>query len=79
MVEGDEIEADVTGSSAALHHQGASAKPTGNPKPPNSRRRLFRMIIPKYAAFNVYSYAAKRTTALGPLCEQDARLGRGSD
>jgi len=33
-----------------------------------SRRRLFRMIIPKYAAFNVYSYAAKRTTALGPLC-----------
>ena len=32
------------------------------------KRRVFRMIIPKYPAFNVYSHIAKKTTALGPLC-----------
>ena len=32
------------------------------------RRRLFRMIIPKYPAFNIYSHVAKKTTALGPIC-----------
>ncbi len=33
-----------------------------------SRRRIFRMVIPKYPAFNVYSHIAKKTTALGPIC-----------
>jgi len=33
-----------------------------------SERRLFRMVIPKYPAFNVYSHIAKKTTALGPIC-----------
>jgi len=33
-----------------------------------TRRRLFRMVIPRYPAFNVYSHIAKKTTALGPLC-----------
>ena len=32
------------------------------------KRRVFRMVVPKYPPFNIYSYAAKRTTALGPLC-----------
>ncbi len=32
------------------------------------RRRLFRMIIPKYPAFNIYSHIARKTTALGPVC-----------
>jgi len=32
------------------------------------KRRVFRMVIPRYPAFNVYSHVAKRTTALGPLC-----------
>lgn len=31
-------------------------------------RRRFRMIIPGYPAFNIYSRIAKQTTALGPLC-----------
>lgn len=33
-----------------------------------ARRRVFRMVIPKYPAFNIYSRIARRTTALGPLC-----------
>jgi len=33
-----------------------------------SARRLFRMVIPKYPAFNIYSHIARKTTALGPLC-----------
>jgi radical SAM superfamily enzyme YgiQ (UPF0313 family) len=33
-----------------------------------SKRRLFRMIIPKYPAFNIYSRIARKTTALGPVC-----------
>ena len=33
----------------------------------NLRRLRFRMIIPAYPAFNIYSRVAKRTTALGPL------------
>ncbi|MBN1257582.1 MAG: radical SAM protein [Planctomycetes bacterium] len=33
-----------------------------------AQRKRFRMIIPKYPAFNVYSHIAKKTTALGPLC-----------
>lgn len=31
-------------------------------------RRLFRVVIPKYPSFNVYSHIARKTTALGPLC-----------
>ena len=34
----------------------------------NSKRMRFRMIVPKYPAFNVYSNAARKTTALGPIC-----------
>ena len=33
-----------------------------------AKRRVFRMVIPKYPAFNVYSHIAKKTTALGPVC-----------
>ncbi|MBI4706747.1 MAG: B12-binding domain-containing radical SAM protein [Candidatus Omnitrophica bacterium] len=34
-----------------------------------SRKRCrFRMIIPAYPAFNIYSHVAKNTTALGPVC-----------
>lgn len=33
----------------------------------NLRRLRFRMIIPAYPAFNIYSRVAKMTTALGPL------------
>ena len=33
-----------------------------------TRRRVFRMVIPKYPSFNIYSRIARRTTALGPLC-----------
>ena len=33
-----------------------------------AKRRVFRMVVPKYPAFNVYSHIAKKTTALGPLC-----------
>ncbi len=33
-----------------------------------TKRRIFRMVIPRYPAFNVYSHIAKKTTALGPLC-----------
>lgn len=32
------------------------------------KRCRFRMIIPAYPAFNVYSRVAKNTTALGPIC-----------
>lgn len=31
-------------------------------------RRRFRMIIPAFPAFNIYSRIARTTTALGPLC-----------
>ena len=31
-------------------------------------RKRFRMIIPTYPAFNIYSRVAHRTTALGPVC-----------
>lgn len=30
-------------------------------------RRVFRMVIPKYPAFNIYSRIARHTSALGPL------------
>jgi len=33
-----------------------------------AKRRVFRMVIPKYPAFNIYSHIARLTTALGPLC-----------
>jgi radical SAM superfamily enzyme YgiQ (UPF0313 family) len=32
-----------------------------------TRRRIFRMIIPRYPMFNVFSTVADRTTALGPV------------
>jgi radical SAM superfamily enzyme YgiQ (UPF0313 family) len=34
----------------------------------NASRRLFRMVIPRYPTFNVFSTIAHKTTALGPLC-----------
>ncbi len=34
----------------------------------NEQRLRFRMIIPAYPAFNIYSRIARRTTALGPVC-----------
>jgi len=33
-----------------------------------SKRKLFRIVIPVYPAFNIYSEIALRTTALGPVC-----------
>jgi len=33
-----------------------------------SKRKLFRMIIPMYPTFNIYSRVADKTTALGPVC-----------
>ncbi|PJC48249.1 MAG: hypothetical protein CO035_04510, partial [Candidatus Omnitrophica bacterium CG_4_9_14_0_2_um_filter_42_8] len=34
-----------------------------------SRKRYrIRIIAPAYPAFNIYSYTASRTTALGPIC-----------
>ncbi|MFH0731304.1 MAG: radical SAM protein [Candidatus Omnitrophota bacterium] len=32
------------------------------------KRYRFRLVIPAYPAVNIYSLAAKRTTALGPVC-----------
>jgi radical SAM superfamily enzyme YgiQ (UPF0313 family) len=32
------------------------------------KRRRFRIVIPAYPAFNIYSSIAKTTTALGPVC-----------
>ncbi len=32
------------------------------------KRHRFRIIIPAYPAFNIYSYMANKTTALGPVC-----------
>ena len=34
----------------------------------NSNRRLFRMVIPAYPMFNVFSTMSHKTTALGPIC-----------
>jgi radical SAM superfamily enzyme YgiQ (UPF0313 family) len=33
----------------------------------NKKRHRLRIVIPSYAAFNIYSYIAKITTALGPV------------
>ena len=35
---------------------------------PSKKRRRMRMVIPSFAAFNIYSHIAGKTTALGPLC-----------
>jgi len=35
---------------------------------PSKKRYRFRLIIPKYPAFNIYSNIARITTALGPVC-----------
>ncbi|MBN1493853.1 MAG: B12-binding domain-containing radical SAM protein [Candidatus Omnitrophica bacterium] len=32
------------------------------------RRYRFRLIVPSYPIFNIYSHVARRTTALGPIC-----------
>ena len=34
----------------------------------SKKRYRFRMLIPLFPAINIYSYSAKRTTALGPIC-----------
>lgn len=34
----------------------------------SSKRSRLRIVIPAYPAFNVYSYVARATTALGPIC-----------
>ena len=36
------------------------------------KRYRLRIVIPAYPAFNIYSYIAKRTTALGPVCVASA-------
>ncbi len=32
------------------------------------KRHLFRIVVPAYPTFNIYSRIARRTTALGPVC-----------
>src|SRR4030042_1527861 len=34
----------------------------------SKKRYRFRIVIPAYPAFNIYSHIAKKTTALGPVC-----------
>lgn len=34
----------------------------------NKKRCRFRIVIPAYPALNIYSYSARRTTPLGPVC-----------
>jgi len=34
----------------------------------SKKRYRLRIVVPAYPAFNVYSYIANRTTALGPIC-----------
>jgi radical SAM superfamily enzyme YgiQ (UPF0313 family) len=34
----------------------------------SSRRKIFRLVIPKYPAFNIYSHIARKTTSLGAVC-----------
>ncbi len=38
----------------------------------SKKRYRLRIIIPAFPAFNIYSYVAKRTTALGPVCVASA-------
>ncbi len=38
----------------------------------SKKRYRLRIIIPAFPAFNVYSYIARRTTALGPVCVASA-------
>lgn len=35
---------------------------------PSRKRKRFRLVIPAYPAFNIYSGIANQTTALGPVC-----------
>ena len=43
---------------------GAMIEPAGHPA---KRRRLLRVVIPTFPAFNIYSWVARITTALGPV------------
>jgi radical SAM superfamily enzyme YgiQ (UPF0313 family) len=38
----------------------------------SKKRYRLRVVIPSYPAFNIYSYIAERTTALGPVCVASA-------
>lgn len=38
----------------------------------SKKRYRLRIVIPAYPAFNIYSYIAKETTALGPVCVASA-------
>ena len=38
----------------------------------SKKRYRLRIIIPAFPAFNIYSYVAERTTALGPVCVASA-------
>lgn len=38
----------------------------------SKKRHRLRIIIPAFPAFNIYSYVAERTTALGPVCVASA-------
>jgi len=46
-----------------------SSEPSAGPA---RKRRRLRMVVPAYPAFNVYSSAARETTALGPVCVASA-------
>ncbi|MDD4980804.1 MAG: radical SAM protein [Candidatus Omnitrophica bacterium] len=43
----------------------------------SKKRFRLRIIIPAYPAFNIYSYIAHKTTALGPVCVASAANGMG--
>ena len=45
----------------------SSEESAGVMKLPSDRKKIFRMIIPGFPTFNIYSSVAKHTTALGPV------------
>ncbi len=51
-------------------HEATSSLRTENEKIARKKRhrRLFRLILPAFPPFNIYSRIAKTTTALGPVC-----------
>ena len=38
----------------------------------SKKRYRLRIVVPAYPAFNIYSFIAQRTTALGPVCVASA-------
>ncbi len=51
-----------------MHDEMTSPRIANETAARNRRRRLFRLILPAFPPFNIYSRIAKTTTALGPVC-----------